>query len=251
MLTGLGIDEVFTRTDATGRRTFFTDALGSTVNLTDDTGSLQTIYYYEPFGNTTPGGDPSTNSFQYTGRENDGTGLYYYRARYYSPRLQRFISEDPIGFFGGINFYSYALNNPISFSDPLGLDVTVKQYPGARGLDHIGLGVNTDNTVGHYPSHAADPMTMFFGGDVQGAIRPDSKFAPIEEIIIRTTPQQDQIMQKIIDEAMGNPDGRTYNLYGRNCATFVEDVLRAGGLQVPYTMLPKLLMDEIQKRYRR
>ncbi|MCI0417646.1 MAG: RHS repeat-associated core domain-containing protein, partial [Acidobacteria bacterium] len=38
----------------------------------------------------------SGNSAQFTGRENDGTGLYYYRARYYHPTLQRFISEDPL-----------------------------------------------------------------------------------------------------------------------------------------------------------
>ena len=32
--------------------------------------------------------------------------LYYYRARYYDPRLGRFLSEDPIGFWGGVNFYA-------------------------------------------------------------------------------------------------------------------------------------------------
>jgi len=58
-----------------------------------------------------------------TGRENDGTGLYYYRARYYSPTLQRFISEDPIGFAGGdVNFYAYVGNNPIRYIDPRGLE---------------------------------------------------------------------------------------------------------------------------------
>jgi RHS repeat-associated protein len=41
---------------------------------------------------------PSANPAQYTGRENDGTGLYYYRGRYYSPTLQRFASQDPLGF---------------------------------------------------------------------------------------------------------------------------------------------------------
>ncbi len=44
-----------------------------------------------------PIGAPSENRSQYTGRENDGTGLYYYRTRYYHPQMQRFISEDPIG----------------------------------------------------------------------------------------------------------------------------------------------------------
>jgi uncharacterized protein RhaS with RHS repeats len=48
--------------------------------------------------------------------------LYYNRGRYYSPELQRFISEDPVGLAGGINLYAYAGNNPISFADPTGLD---------------------------------------------------------------------------------------------------------------------------------
>lgn len=49
-------------------------------------------------------------------------GLYYNRARYYSPTLQRFISQDPIGFAGGdANLYRYVLNDPINIEDPLGL----------------------------------------------------------------------------------------------------------------------------------
>ena len=48
-------------------------------------------------GRQLPRARPVTNPFQYTGRENDATGLYYYRARYYSPTLRRFISEDPLG----------------------------------------------------------------------------------------------------------------------------------------------------------
>jgi RHS repeat-associated protein len=47
----------------------------------------------------------------------------YCRARYYHPQLQRFISEDPIGFAGrDVNLYSYVRNNPLRFIDPLGLD---------------------------------------------------------------------------------------------------------------------------------
>jgi RHS repeat-associated protein len=45
----------------------------------------------------------------------------YYRARYYDPSIGRFISEDPIRFKGGISFYRYVLNNPISLFDPFGL----------------------------------------------------------------------------------------------------------------------------------
>jgi RHS repeat-associated protein len=91
------------------------------VALGDGTGTLQTQFTYEPFGFVSQTGAASTSSYKYTGREDDGTGLYYYRARYYQPRFQRFISEDPIGLRGGINVYRYANNNALLFADPLGL----------------------------------------------------------------------------------------------------------------------------------
>ena len=109
ILPGLRIDEIFTRSESAGTRSFLSDALGSTLALTDSVGAVQTEYTYEPFGKTTASGEASTNSLQYTGRENDATGLYYYRARYYHPGLQRFISEDPwkCGHRKGRNLYAY------------------------------------------------------------------------------------------------------------------------------------------------
>jgi RHS repeat-associated protein len=117
----LNIDEPLARIESDGTiRYYHADALGSIIALTDDLGQIKTQYNYSPFGETEILGEMSDNSFQYTGRENDGTGLYYYRARYYSPKLKRFISEDPIRFDGGINFYIYVFNNPINFKDPSG-----------------------------------------------------------------------------------------------------------------------------------
>jgi RHS repeat-associated protein len=129
LLSG-GIDEAFTRTDSSGTADFLTDGLGTTINLTNSSGSSLAQYAYEPFGNTTVTSGSSTNSYEYTGRENDGTGLYFYRARYYSPTLQRFVSEDPLGNEGsGPNLYRYAGNNPLSFVDPLGLTTWPTSYP--------------------------------------------------------------------------------------------------------------------------
>jgi len=91
------------------------------IALTDSTGAVVTEYTYDPFGSTTVTGVPSENRAQYTGRENDGTGLYYYRARYYRPDLQRFISEDPMGFIAGPNLYVYVRNSPMNYNDPDGL----------------------------------------------------------------------------------------------------------------------------------
>ncbi len=132
-----GLDQVFTRTDATGVQHFLTDALGSTVALTDSNGNQSVQYTYEPFGATTASGTNS-NASQFGGRENDGTGLYYNRARYYNPRLQRFISEDPLGFApGDTNLYAYVGNGPINWNDPLGLERN-----GDNWLDDLQLGLD-------------------------------------------------------------------------------------------------------------
>ncbi len=131
LLTGLGVDETYSRTDSSGPRYLLSDLLGSTIALTDASGVVQTQYTYDPFGNTTSSGAASANPLQYAGRENDGTGLYFNRVRYMSPGLQRFISEDPLGFAGGSNVYAYADSNPINYVDPFGLR---KRYPGGPGL---------------------------------------------------------------------------------------------------------------------
>jgi RHS repeat-associated protein len=115
------VDELFRRTEASGFSDVLADALGSPIALLDSELSIQTRYIYGPFGDTTVSGIGNSNSAQFTGRENDGTGLYYYRARYYSPTSQRFLSEDPIEFSGGqVNLYSYVGSDPISFTDPTG-----------------------------------------------------------------------------------------------------------------------------------
>jgi len=114
------VDEVFQRTDSVSARSFMTDVLGSTLAQTDSTGAIQTSYTFDPFGNTTLSGSSTSNSFAYTGRELDATGLYFYRARYYQPQFGRFISEDPAGLRGGPNFYSYVFDSPLNGNDPSG-----------------------------------------------------------------------------------------------------------------------------------
>lgn len=125
-LDGLGLDQVFSRTPASGTPAYLlTDTLGSTIGLADTSGVVQTSYTYEPSGRTAVAGASSTNPFAFTGRENDSTGtlsLYNYRARSYSPALQQFLTEDPIGFAADeINLYAYSHDDPVNQGDPLGL----------------------------------------------------------------------------------------------------------------------------------
>jgi RHS repeat-associated protein len=122
LLTGLGTDEYFSRTDGAGARSYLADALGSTVALADGSGTVQTDYSYGPFGTTTTSGASTNNSIAFTGREADGTGLHYYRARYLHAESQRFVSEDPLGLCAAdMNLYSYVRNGPTMYKDPLGL----------------------------------------------------------------------------------------------------------------------------------
>lgn len=96
------------------------DGLGSVLYLTDTNCNIVENYTYDTFGNLT--GLPATgNLYAYTSREYDlETGSYFYRARYYDSTLGRFITADPIGFAGGINFYAYVNNNPVIKIDPFG-----------------------------------------------------------------------------------------------------------------------------------
>ncbi|MCU0293268.1 MAG: hypothetical protein MUF10_14965, partial [Thermoanaerobaculaceae bacterium] len=86
------------------------DGLGSVVKMTDAAGNVVHPYQYDAWGNIEPdtGAPVDGVKYAFTGREWDPeTGLYYYRARYLDPKVGRFISEDPIGFAGGVNFYAY------------------------------------------------------------------------------------------------------------------------------------------------
>lgn len=116
------VDEYFGRSAPGGTSYFLSDALGSTVALANSAGALQTQYTFDPFGTTAQSGADTGNTFAFTGRELDSTGLYYYRARYYNPQLQRFLSEDPIGLRGrDQNLYRYTFDSPVNGVDPSGL----------------------------------------------------------------------------------------------------------------------------------
>lgn len=89
----------------------------------------------------------------------------YYRARYYDPKIGRFISEDPIGFAGGVNLYAYVANTPTRYSDPFGL------WPGQMPAPPPGYDPSTwtagqwdngrwfvkDPTGRYWTSHPEDP----------------------------------------------------------------------------------------------
>jgi RHS repeat-associated protein len=108
-------------------RYFHTDHLGSSSVVTDQAGALYQNLAYYPYGETRVNSlAPAAGVFyKYTGQMlDDSTGLYFYGARYYDPKVGRFISADSIvqsmrnpQF---LNRYSYVMNNPIKLIDPSG-----------------------------------------------------------------------------------------------------------------------------------
>jgi RHS repeat-associated protein len=120
VLTGVNIDEHLALIKPAGKLEFgLTDALNSTVMVTDENGEPGVRFMYEPFGETAA--ISGSYPFQFTGRSQTQINLYYYRSRFYDPKAGRFISEDRIGLNGeDANLYRYVANDPISLVDPTG-----------------------------------------------------------------------------------------------------------------------------------
>ena len=103
-----------------GTSYFGTDILGSVRSVTDKYGAVQTSYDYDAFGSPYLGNLENDIGFGYCGKVYDiGTGLYDYGFRDYSPVSARFTTVDPVR--DGSNWFSYVVNDPVNYVDPLGL----------------------------------------------------------------------------------------------------------------------------------
>jgi RHS repeat-associated protein len=119
------IDEPLAQLSAGATSYYERDGVNTISSLSNSGAGVANTYTYDSFGKLIASSGTVTNPFQYTGREFDSeTGIYNYLARYYDPSIGRFLSEDPIQFQGGVDFYAYVSNNPINYADPSGLKRT-------------------------------------------------------------------------------------------------------------------------------
>ncbi len=130
---GDNLDEPLVQVSSAGVLTYLhADRQGSIIATTDSTGTVTNKSKYSPFGENAPVG----TTFGFTGQRYDAeTGLYYYKNRYYSPTLNRFLQTDPIGYGAGLNVYAYAGNDPINATDPLGLDSITQTGPSSFNIE--------------------------------------------------------------------------------------------------------------------
>ena len=118
------------------------DHLGSSNVITDASGNLVEHYEYTPYGTTAVQEIVSRPSsllhHKFTGKELDSTGLYYYGARYYDPKIGRFITPDPIiqDLYDPqtLNSYTYCRNNPLRYIDPTGEAFGDSMYSNSRNF---------------------------------------------------------------------------------------------------------------------
>ena len=108
--------------------------VGSTMAVTDATGSVIETYNYTPYGELIDGEYREDIPFLYNGQygvTTDSNGLHYMRARYYNVEIKRFINQDVLlGVLervSSLNRYAYVEGNPISYLDPFGLAIEVLQ----------------------------------------------------------------------------------------------------------------------------
>jgi RHS repeat-associated protein len=139
---GPSSDEPLTADDGTAIAYLHADGLGSVVKITNGAGAVALTRQYDAWGSLEIGAGES--GYAYTGREWDPeTGLYYYRARYYDPKVARFASEDPLRLDSGINFYAYVENNPANWTDPTGeysQIACILSYTAAGGMSGAAMG---------------------------------------------------------------------------------------------------------------
>jgi len=188
------------------------DHLGTPQKLTAVNGAVVWSVKYSSFGEVTVEVESIENHLRFPGQYFDQeTNFHYNYQRYYDPKIARYLKEDPIGFDGGINLYSYVFSNPLNLLDAFGL----KSKAGPEAFC-----CNPDGTVNTDPKCCKDKS-------------PHEKAAAWAQYMYENP---DSTNWKFYTSKY-NADKNRPQGYDR-CNTFVWDSYRKGG-KVPNSKIPK------------
>ncbi len=181
--------------------------MGSTIFLLDQEQEIRKSYHYDPFGSIIETSGSIENRITYTGQMYDGiSGQYYLRARFYNPRIGRFMQED--AYRGdGLNLYAYCQNNPITYYDPsgyLGLCPAGKSNPQAEQTEGSGDPIKGGSNVkiDTYKNMVKDPT-------VTGQAHHLSQDAAFRDVI----PKQEGLSIELEGNAFTDIGSQHYNAH--------------------------------------
>ncbi len=172
------------------------DHLGSSNVITDAFAGVFEHVEYFPFGEpwVDDGGTATLLPYKFTSKELDPeTGLYYYGARYYEPRLQRWLSPDAlesvlrVGVPPAHNPYQYTLWNPLRFVDPTGLEE--EQPWTSRVWEYL---THPLESLEKLKEHLAEQFGKATGEDIeQRRLRKHSELSEAEQVLFGAETQQE------------------------------------------------------------
>jgi RHS repeat-associated protein len=213
---------------------YTTDHLRSVREMTSSTGSIAAQYFYDSYGRSSKIQGSLASDAQYAGYyTHPPSGLNLAEYRGYASKFGRWLKRDPIGEFGDINLYRYALGNPINFRDPSGLDVIIMLDPSALGgIGHCGVLVGNENSGWTYASNSWNnqennvrygKLTWFYNDPGTGF-----NYSPGNSAWFPATPEQDQAGLDAARRVTGDP----YDLFRNNCADLCRRVAEAAGINL-------------------
>jgi RHS repeat-associated protein len=247
---------------------YHTDAVGSVRMITDASGQEVTRYDFWPFGQVS--GSPAVqDSRMFAGQEHDGESQFdYLGARYYASQTGRFASPDPITENAlritnpqRWNRYAYAVESPLTYTDPDGMDALLINYSdGSLGLGHMGIMALNPNGSGLYGgfeparkgSFSGDgivnnvsfpPGSVQLGSDGRPTIASLAKLrewlakvdghspAAIRIRHIKTSDAETAALAAYINQNIASPG--KYNAAANNCQDFCIRGLQQAGIAVP------------------
>ncbi|MCP1106285.1 RHS domain-containing protein [Serratia nevei] len=242
-------------------RHYLCDHLGTPQALISQEGEVEWAAALDAWGNVQQEHNPKKlyQPIRLPGQHEDGdTGLHYNRHRYYDSQLGGYINQDPIGFEGGINSYSYSMGNPILITDPTGLDIVYCNHPVAFGNHHSKIVILPKNKAAYEKSPEflaranGDPYitigagpTQGFGGDLLGGFNRDKDVSlgcnnpSVLAIPEKFKGNEDSAIYELMQRVENyNEQTLPYTLFlgnvnEHNSNSFISGILRSSGFNVP------------------
>ena len=155
---------------ATNTYYYLKDKIGSVHALVNTNGTVVEQYKYTAWGDVTVLSSNGTvlasssygNRFTWQGREvSYSTGLMFFRSRYYSAPLGRWLSKDKIGISGGANLYEAFGNNSVNFTDPMGCRWGISEFGGLNTASKTGIAGIISAGVAGYLQFSVDMQGLF------------------------------------------------------------------------------------------